>query len=428
MSRTTLLSLLIYILLILGLSTLDGHLIALAIPLMVYLISAFVYRPQELQVKALRTISDDHAAQDAPVVVKLSIVNEGPVIEEFLVEDIVPHSLTITKGAPRIFTHLQPGGTIELEYTISGKRGSFEFEAVQLKASDHLDLFRRQVKISAQARLLVLPEISRLGRMAIRPLRTRFYAGLIPSRQSGSGTDFFGVRFYQPGDPLRWLNWRISARHPRLLFTNEFESERIADVGLILDARQRSDVRAPNDSLFNHAVRATASLAEEFLNEGNRISLLIYGRSLERTFPGYGKVQRERILHALALAKTGDSKVFSNLNYLPTRFFPAKSQLVLISPLSLDDLPTLLRLRALGYHLLVISPDPVAFERAHLESRSDIALAVRIARVERTLLLCKLRRLGILVVDWQVDKSLEQTVLSSLSQSSHWFRTMETMA
>lgn len=424
MNRITLLSILTYGVIVLGLATMDGNLIALAIPLVVYLIAAFIYRPPGLQLKATRTISDPYAAQDAPVLVKVSIVNEGPQVEELLIEDVVPRALEIIDGTTSMFTTIRPGGTIELEYIVSGKRGSFEFNTIWIRASDHLDLFRRAVKLSAPARLLILPEIRKLGRVAIRPLQTRFYAGLIPSRQGGSGTDFFGVRTYQLGDPLRWINWRISARHPRSMFTNEFESERIADVGLILDARKRSDIQVADESLFNHAVRATASLAEAFLNDGNRVGLLIYGGTLERTFPGYGKIQRNRILCALAQSQTGDHQIFKDLNYLPTRFFPAKSQLVLISPLCSDDLPILQRLRAFGYHLLVISPDPVAFEYAHLQSHPDSDLAVRIARMERTLLLRQLRRLGILVVDWQIDKPLDQTVLSSLSRLPQWIRTM----
>ena len=232
------------------------------------------------------------------------------------------------------------------------------------------------------------------------------------------------MREYQSGDPQRWINWRVSARHPRALFTNEFEQERIADVGLILDARQRSHVLSSGDSLFEYAVRATASLAEAFLFDGNRVGLLIYGGFLDWTFPGYGKVQRERILRALARAETGEGLVFESLDYLPTRFFPARSQLVIISSLLSDDLPMLIRLRARGYQILLISPDPGTFEARALESRPSVTLAARIVHLERALLLRKLRHAGIQVVDWQVDQPFDQAVHTSLSRAQNWFRTV----
>jgi uncharacterized protein (DUF58 family) len=424
MSRLLLLSGLIYGLFLLGLATLSGELLALAVPFAIYLGAAIFYGSGEIHLKAVRTLSADRVSQGTPVVVRLSIINEGVGLEEVLVEDPVPRSFELVDGEPLVLPTLPPGVTAELEYTVRANRGHYAFQSVRVTASDRLGLFRRQVALPVSGHLVVLPEVLKLRRVAIRPLRTRAYAGPIPARQGGSGVEFFGVREYQSGDALRWINWRVSARHLHTLFTNEFEQERVADVGLILDARRRSNVRLRGDSLFEYAVRATASLAEVFLNDGNRVGLLVYGRFLGWTFPGYGKTQREQILRALARAETGSSMVFDSLDQLPTRFFPARSQLVLISPLCTDDLPMLIRLRARGYQLLVISPDPVAFEAKALGPRPAVDLAARIARTERLLLLRKLRQAGVRIVDWQVDRPFDQTVHASLGRLPHWFRAL----
>jgi uncharacterized protein (DUF58 family) len=426
MSRLVLLGSLAYGLLLCGLATLNGGLVALAIPLWVYLGVALFFGPEQLTLSVVRTLSVSRVLQGEPVVVRLSMTNHGSKLEEVLVEDSVPRSLELVGGKPRAFFTLAPGQTVEMEYTVKGKRGRVEFRDVQVTAGDYLGLFRRQAILPAQDRLTILPETSRLRRVAIRPLRTRAHTGLIPSRQGGSGVEFFGVREYQMGDPLRWINWRVSARHPHALFTNEFEQERIADVGLILDARRRSDVRLMSDALFEHAVRAASSLAEALLNDGNRVGLLLYGAGLDWTFPGYGKVQQEHILQALADAETGESQVFDSLDYIPTRYFPARSQIVLISPLWQDDVPMLTRLRARGYQLLVISPDPIAFEAMALARHPTVDLAMRIARLERKLVLQRLQQAGIPIVDWQVDAPLDQAIFASLGKRALEFRITET--
>jgi uncharacterized protein (DUF58 family) len=281
-----------------------------------------------------------------------------------------------------------------------------------------------------------------MRQVAIRPLRTRASSGMVPARQGGPGLAFFGVREYQPGDSLRWINWRATARHPRHIFTDEFEQERVADVGLILDARQRSDVRRdgllqrgplldPRDSLYEHSVLATASLADAFLRSGDRVALLMYGGGLEWVFPGYGRVQRERILQALARSDRGASEVFETFESLPTRLFPARSQIVLVSPLWSDDLPMLFNMRARGYEVLVVSPDPVAFEIGEAAGGADAPAgrgapagdpAVRLARLERGILLRRLRQAGVQVVDWPVDRPLDQAVLASLGHTPQWTR------
>jgi hypothetical protein len=114
--------------------------------------------------------------------------------------------------------------------------------------------------------------------------------------------------------------------------------------------------------------------------------------------------------------------VFDNLDYLPTRFFPAKSQIVLVSPLFRDDVPILIRLRAHGYQVLVIRPDPVAFELAGLRQRPAATLAARIANVERLLLLHKLQQAGVQVVDWRVSQPFDEVVHASLGRVPHWHR------
>jgi uncharacterized protein (DUF58 family) len=430
--RLVLLGGLVYGLLLLGLLTLKGGLIALAVPLVVYLGAALLYDPGKLRLSATRALSSECVSPGKSVVVKVAITNHGPELEELLLEDKLPISLELVDGAPRALTTLAPGETIELEYTIRGKRGAYLFGEVRVMASDALGLFRRRAQVSAAARLLILPDIQRLRPVAIRPPRTREFPGPIPARQGGPGVNFFGVREYQLGDPLRWINWRVTARHTESLFTNEFEQERIADVGLILDARQQNDVLSPDGALFDHAVRAAASLADVFLSAGNRVGLLIYGRGMERTFPGYGKVQRDRIMRALARARTGFNYALASLEYLPTRFFPARSQIVMISPLTPNDLQVLVRLRACGYQVMVISPDPIDFEarsadfRVLAGRRRTLELATRIARAERRLLLCELQRVGIQIVDWQVAQPLDQVIHVSLGRlpQSHVFATL----
>jgi uncharacterized protein (DUF58 family) len=264
-----------------------------------------------------------------------------------------------------------------------------------------------------------------LRSIAIRPLRTLAHAGPVPARQGGTGIEFFGVRPYHAGDPLRWVNWTKTARHPSEMFSNEFEQERIADVGVIVDARLRSNLWSNGDSLFERSVGAAASLASAFLDAGNRVALLLYGSGIEWTFPGYGKLQRERIMQSLARARPGERDIFEALEYVPTRLFPPRSQIVIVSPLWGDDLQTIVRLRAWGYQTMVVSPDPIAFEMAGMAVGRAAATAGRIARIERTLLLRRLRQAGVWVVDWPVTLPLDQALAMAFGRTPQWFRNVQ---
>lgn len=407
---------LIFLLGFLGLLTLSRGFFVLALPLIAYLGAAILFAPETTRLEVTRTLSDDKVSFGKPVDVHLVVTNQGALLEELYLQDVVVPQLQIEDGHAGKILSLPAGESVELAYTTVGRRGRYRFKALNATVGEHFGLFRRQEQVSAPAQLFVYPKVIKLKKVAIRPRQTHGFAGPIPSRKPGSGTDFYGVREYQLGDALRKVNWRLSARHERSLFTNEFEQEGIADVGLILDAREQIAIHTTKGNLFEYSVQAAASLADAFLTDGHRVALLIYGFGLDRVFPGYGMVQRERILRALAQAQTGVNYVLESLERLPTRFFPAKSQLVIISPLVPDDFGPLVRLGASGYEIMVVSPNPIDFEAVSSPQAPWLEHAVRIANVERSLLLNKLNRAGVRVVDWHVDQRLDAIIHTTLAR------------
>jgi len=416
MRRWLLVSTLIAGLVLLGLGTLRGDMLALAIPLLVYAGASLLGRPEPPQLSAIRSFSAQRLASGESAQVSLSITNLSARPTTVLLEDQLPPQLALIEGQPRMLTTIAAGASAELAYTVSGERGVYQFPALHASVQDQLGLFHATILLAAPGQIFVVPDMIRLRRVEIRPRRTHVYAGQIPARQGGPGVEFYGLREYQPGDPTRWINARATARNPQNLFVNQFEQERVADVGIILDARRRSDVHNGDGALFEYAIQAAGALADTFLHRGNRVGLLMYGRSLDWTLPGYGKLQRERILRALARAETGDLPVLERLDYLPTRLFPARSQIVLISPLLPHDLEMLASLRARGYQLLVISPDPISFEQRDLSEQPERAAATRLAQIERALLLQRCRRTGVTVIDWPTELPFQQVAEAALSR------------
>ena len=412
-----------------GLFSVNNGPVLLAIPLLVYLGFAISYMPSDPQLKANRELSTHDSSWGKPIDIKVTVVNEGKALEEIYLIDYVQgsRSLNIITGGLSKRLPLLSGESVEIAYTVSGQRGRYKFEGVQIQTYEFFGLFESVRFIPAHAKLVIFPDVFKLRQIKIRPRQTRGFAGPILARQGGAGTDFFGVREYQLGDPLRRINWKVSSRYPQSLFTNESEQERIADVGLILDARQQCDVTTKEGTLFEHSVIAAASLADAFLRDGHRVGLYVYGYSVERVFPGYGKIQRENILRVLSRAHTGINFALENLNFLSTRFFSPNSQLVMVSPLKPEDLGPLIRLHSMGYEILIVSPNPVHYEAAKFNKGKNPELdsAIRLAMIERTLLIRKLRRVGIQVIDWQVSVSLDQVIYKAVHRQPAGVRILQ---
>lgn len=416
MYRPILLSVLVYGLLLAGLISLRGELIAFAIPFLVYLLHGFWTAPEELNLQIQRKISHDRITPDAEATITLTVTNLGADIEELSFEEKIFPRLQIRDGNTRHLIRLPKGTSHTFSYVVSGRRGSYRFDGTQTTAVGLSGLIYREQYFKSNERLFIFPEFRRLKRAAIHPRRTRVYAGTIPARVGGSGIEFFGVREYQFGDSPRTVNWKVSARHAESLYSNEYQQERVADVGIVLDARVRTNLFRVHHSLFEHAVTAAAALSDVFLAQGNRVGLLIYGAYLGWTYPDYGKIQRERIMQSLARAEVGVSSVFAGLEHLSPRMFPPESQIVLVSPLVSDDLEVLIQLRGRGYQVLVVSPDPVKFELGLLPNSKETETAARVVRMERDLFLRRLGRAGVQVIGWDTSIPFDQAVGPSLNR------------
>ena len=422
MSRMLLLGFLLFVLLLGGLASFNSGWLELAIPLAVYLLSSFLFVPRRLNLSVERVLSDERVGPGQPVKVVLQVTNHGPAgLGQLLLRDPLPESSRLISGSAQRLVSLKKGETLRWTYTFSGKRGFHVFDHLETSASDFFGLLTIRQNFPTQGQVLILPAAPRVRRIAIRTRATRVYSGMIPARQGGSGVDFFGVREYQPGDPLHTVNWRVSARYPQALFANEYEQERVADVGIILDARRQVNQFGADLTIFDESILAAASLSDAFLASGNRVGLLIYGQFINWTLPGYGKHQRERVLHALARAVPGESQAFASI-YIPRALFPVNSQLVFISPLVDDDVQPLVNLRAQGYALIVVSPNAVRFEAAHLPPGEAVRQAARILSLKRRVTLQRLRHAGVQVVDWDISRPFEQVVESALSRPPSFIR------
>ena len=209
----------------------------------------------------------------------------------------------------------------------------------------------------------------------------------------------------------------MGARHPGDLFTNEFEQERVADVGIILDARIASNIPYGGQSLLEYSIEAVTLMVDALIGQGNRVALLIYGGAVNYTLPGYGKLQKERILQALSGAQLQSSHVFAELRALPTQLFPPQSQIIFVSPLLPSDIPFLRSLRAYDYQVLLVSPNPITYEKRLLPASQDLQLAAQLAHLERELLYGQLLQAGIFVLDWDVERPFDDVARSQLQST-----------
>lgn len=133
------------------------------------------------------------------------------------------------------------------------------------------------------------------------------------SRLRGRGVDYAESRNYQPGDDIRQMDWRVTARTGRP-HTKLFQEERERNVLLVVshNPSMRFGTRVRFKSV--QAARCAALIAWASIANGDRIGAIGYGPGLNAEIkPGGGSRGALRVLRALrewdAIAANGHAVV-----------------------------------------------------------------------------------------------------------------------
>ena len=166
------------------------------------------------------------------------------------------------------------------------------------------------------------------------------------------------MRPFRPGDRVRSLNWRASARRGEPWVT-EHLLERNADVVLFLDTFAELGV-APTTTL-DLTIRAATALGRGYLGERDRVGLVVFGGYLRWLLPRMGTRQAHRLAAALIDAEVAHSDAWKDVDVLPRRTLPSGCLVVALTPL-LDrrTVGALADLRARGFDVAVIDTLPAA--------------------------------------------------------------------
>jgi len=311
----------------------------------------------------------------------------------------LPQELRVRDGNPRA---LELSGPQILDVAVRCERwGAFVVGPVLLRARDRLGFHSWERQAGGTQPLRVYPSVETL-RALLEPLETQVFVGNQTARSKGDGIEFADIRSWSPGDRLRSINWRATARRGEL-HVNQQHPERNTDVVLFLDTF--TDVHHGMRGTLDLTVRAATSLAHRYLQRKDRVGIVSFGGFLSWLLPESGTRQLYRIVDSLLQMDVVLSFAAKGLDVLPPRTLPPKALVLALSPL-LDrrSAAALLDLRARGYDLVVIEVSPVPFVTPGHDELSQ--LAYRLWRLSREALRVRYEQAGVPVVEWEDGRAL----------------------
>jgi uncharacterized protein (DUF58 family) len=312
----------------------------------------------------------------------------------------------VAEGPNPILIRLARGERRELEVPLLCKHwGAYQVGGVVWRASDAFGLLVYEGRSGDRRRLKVYPRGETLQQL-LRPLETQAFSGNQVARSRGEGIEFADLRPFTPGDRIRRVNWRATARRGEP-WINELHPERNADVVLFLDTF--TEARRDDLGTLDIGVRAAASLAAVYLQEKDRVGIVSFGGFLNWLTVTSGTTQLYRIVDSLLDSKIVLSYAWKDLDIIPPRTIPPRALVIGLSPL-LDEraVGALLDLRARGFDLAVVELSPVPFV-PEPETETE-RLAYRLWHLRRESQRSRFAALGVPIVEWREGVPMEAVV------------------
>lgn len=313
-----------------------------------------------------------------------------------------------------LHARLVAGDTVKLDLPIAPqRRGIVRAVALWQRLPGPLGLMERRSRDTLDLACAVVPNVIAVQRMALELKRLSRDFGQKPQEVVGDGSEFEALREFSLGMDRRYVDWKQSARHRKLL-AKEMKAERNHHVVMAFDTGYLMSEPIAGAPKLDHAINAGLKLASLALSSGDLVGLYSFGSEigrLIRPIRGQAAFAQLRYHTAELTYDTAESNFTLALTNLSARL-ERRSLIVLftdfVDTVNAELLLDNMRLLSKRHLILFVGiRDPlldllVDAPPTHFDAVAQTVVADMFMR-DRTLVIERLKRLGVLVLDVEAE-------------------------
>ncbi|MGJ8635793.1 MAG: DUF58 domain-containing protein [Phycisphaerales bacterium] len=254
----------------------------------------------------------------SPLTPKYTLHNTSKLLPNFAIQIIELDAPGFSKSTPEasipaVAIHIPPKSHTTTHSQIEPtQRGPLKLTRIRVRSRFPFGLFTKSIDFQVPRQTLILPKPLKLDPNQIDQLIASEDSTSRSTPRRGTGLDYISLRQYQPGDPLRTIAWKQSAKSNTLLVT-EYPEPATEQLTLEL-ATPSPDT---NEELFERAISLTYTILRS-APPLSRTALSIPWAAV--AIPSNaGHAHTSRIARALALLQRPESSVTLHPHAQPAR-------------------------------------------------------------------------------------------------------------
>ncbi|RYD59196.1 MAG: DUF58 domain-containing protein [Sphingobacteriales bacterium] len=180
-----------------------------------------------------------------------------------------------------LFTEMAPRGKEKLSYILKPTtRGVFEFGNVLCFVRSPLRLIQRRFSTDGETNIKVYPSFQQLKKYQLIATSDNYVAGMKKVRRLGHSIEFEKIKNYVPGDDVRTINWKATARSSSIM-VNTFTDARQQQVYCLLDKGRAMKMPFDGLTLLDHSINAALALLNITLLKNDRAGLVTFADKVD---------------------------------------------------------------------------------------------------------------------------------------------------
>jgi len=278
--------------------------------------------------------------------IELLVNNEGflPLFNVVL-EDYLSPAIPEERKKRVLLNYLGAQSSLNIKYSCQCPlRGKYIIDPLVVYFFDPLGLVFLKKTYTLNSELYVYPKTFRIQKFPPLVKGVLPWFGIGTRRVSGDEDEFYGVREYKDGDPIKKIHWFSSARK-NMLIVKEFQCQSFSRATIMFNLEKALNFGEGKESVAEYSIKIAASVAKYLMEKGVSLEIIAHTEQIAHLPFNRGAEHLEDTLRFLAVAQPESQISLAEMFQEFSRYIPDDSNLIVImSDRDWECLPVMLAL------------------------------------------------------------------------------------
>lgn len=242
--------------------------------------------------------------EDDTLEIEMVIKNKGFVpIFNFVFHDHLPCAAVNEARKSVLMDYLGPRASYSIKYScFCSKRGRYVIGPVVVYFFDPFGLFFFRKTHYLYSEIFVYPKTFPIKKFPPLAKGILPWFGIETTHTSGDEDEFFGVREYKEGDPMKRIHWLSSARKNRLI-VKQFQRQSYFRATIIFDLEKDKNFGEGKESIAEYIIKIAASVAKYLINQNISVEIIAHTGEIAHIPFNKGPEHLENIMKFFTIAQ-----------------------------------------------------------------------------------------------------------------------------